>query len=308
MSHQKDDKNMQLAAIDIGSNAIRLIIGEKTETGSLRILKKYREPIRLGAEVFNGGVLSAQIIEQTANAFVQFRGVIDQFQIQKVKAVATSALRDAENKKQLIDLVYEKSKVQIQVITGMEEARLIHSAVQHHIDISKNTVLLIDIGGGSVELTISKNGKPIQSKSFQIGTVRTLDQMRRLKISEQHINLVLSDYMQEILEFMNYSDHIDFAIGTGGNFECMGDLKHLILKKEPKTHLSYLELDEIKMHLKKTTIPDRIEKLKLRPDRADVILIATKITQLILRQAEIQKLIIPYVGLREGILWSMLKN
>ena len=308
MSHQKDDKNMQLAAIDIGSNAIRLIIGEKTETGSLRILKKYREPIRLGAEVFNGGILSQQIIENTAHAFIQFKQVIDQYQIKKIKAVATSALRDAKNKQELIHLVKEKSDISIKVITGIEEAELIHSAVQHQLDISKNTVLLIDIGGGSVELTISKNGKPIQSKSFQIGTVRTLDQMRRLKISEQHINLVLSDYMQEILEFMDYSDHIDFAIGTGGNFECMGDLKHQILKKEPKTHLSYTELDQIKIQLKKMTLPERIEKLKLRPDRADVILIATKITQLILRQAEIQKLIIPYVGLREGILWSMLEN
>ena len=303
---------MQLAAIDIGSNAIRLIIGEKTETGSLRILKKYREPIRLGAEVFNGGILSQQIIEKTADAFVLFRSVIDQYQIKKVKAVATSALRDAKNKQELIQLVKEKSDISIKVITGIEEAQLIHSAVEHQLDISKNTVLLIDIGGGSVELTISKNGKPTQTKSFQIGTVRTLDQMRRLKISEQHINLVLSDYMQEILEFMDSSnqnsDQIDFAIGTGGNFECMGDLKHQLLKKEPKTHLSYIELDQIKNHIKKMTLPERIEKLKLRPDRADVILIATKITQLILRQAEIQKLIIPYVGLREGILWSMFES
>lgn len=292
------------AAVDIGSNAIRLIIC-RMEDGHIHSIKKFREPIRLGGDVFSTGEISENSLQKVVHVFDQFKEEFKKFNVEKVRAVATSAMRDAKNNQTLIKKVWEKTGIKIEIISGQEEAQLIQKAITKHIDLTHHNALLIDIGGGSLELTITKKGKARATKSFQLGTVRVLEKLKSLNLDEQSTGLVLSESLPSIISFLAQERDYEVAIGTGGNLESLGNLKQLILKKDSKTLITQEEVDQILSHLKKTSIPERMQKWKLREDRADVIYVAVYIISVILRQAEIKKLALPYVGLREGIIFAL---
>jgi exopolyphosphatase/guanosine-5'-triphosphate,3'-diphosphate pyrophosphatase len=221
--------------------------------------------------------------------------------------VATSAVREAKNKHQFVEQIFKKSKIQIEVIDGIEEARLIHLAVHKELDLHNKKIMLIDIGGGSVEITFSENGYMSATKSFPMGTVRILDHLQKRHLTEKDLNLIIGDFLEPLIhhiESQQGSHQLDFAVGTGGNLECMGKLRKLILGKTPTTHLTYKELTSILEEVKKISIKDRQAQLDMRPDRVDVIVPAMTLVQTILRLSETQRLVIPGVGLRDGLLWS----
>lgn len=295
------------AAIDIGSNAIRMVVAEHSHNG-LHMVKKYRFPIRLGADVFSNGQIAGKNLKESARTFKKFRELIDKMGVQKVRAVGTSALRDAQNQKAFVELVERKSQIKIEVIDGVEEARIIHTAVKREIDLEQKSALLIDIGGGSIELTFSDNGMMSSTQSFPFGTVRTLEVLRRKKLQEKDMQLILADYLAPLANFLHShvsGRKIDFAIGTGGNLEALGKLKSEFLNSPQRTLISSSELLVIIEKLLKTSVKERIEKLEMRPDRADVIVPAALIVSTILRQAGVEKLLIPHVGLKEGLIWSL---
>jgi exopolyphosphatase / guanosine-5'-triphosphate,3'-diphosphate pyrophosphatase len=303
-----------ISAIDIGSNGIRMIISEvsydaSTKSHVIREIKKIRSPIRLGKEVFLDKPISQQTINDSVETFEHFRNINQKYRVQNCRAVATSALREASNKNEFIEKIQKKSGFKIEVIDGTEEARLIYLAVSREVELKNRRCVLIDVGGGSVEITLSENAKMKQTESFPMGTVRVLDQLIKRKLDENNLKIVVGDYIRPVFEFIDKNDfhhHVDFAIGTGGNLECMARLKWDLLKKSSNTFVTLTELVEIYEKLSKMSIKERIDKLNLRPDRADVILPAIFTVKMILRQCDAHRIFVPRVGLRNGIIWSMI--
>lgn len=300
----------KVSAIDIGSNAIRMMVAEITDTPPfVRIDKKFRAPVRLGHDVFTSGAISPETLEMAKSTFLQFAEKNRQYQVANCRAVATSACREAKNRQDFVDEIRKTTGIEINVIDGTEEGRLIHLAVCKEVDLIGKKTMLIDIGGGSVEVTFSRGTQMSATKSFPMGTVRILENLRKRKMNESHLNIIMGEFLSALSEHIyDQCDHeaVDFAIGTGGNLESLGKLKVQLLKRTPNSFVTLAELTEIIERLRSLSVRDRIEKLKLRPDRADVIVPAALVIQTIMRQAETEKLVIPGVGLRDGIIWSML--
>ncbi|WP_413288582.1 hypothetical protein [Bdellovibrio sp. HCB337] len=300
----------KFSAIDIGSNAIRMIVGElqgPKNNPEMKRIKKFRAPIRLGKDVFMSGVISDKTLHEAQEAFREFAKTNREYKVVRCRAVATSAIREAKNKEVFVQSIHAASKIQVEVIDGVEEARLVHNAIRTQVDLESKRILSIDVGGGSVEITFSERGMMNATESFPMGTVRILDQMNRRKLSEAQINVIMGEFVNPLTNYLDShigAGPLHFAVGTGGNLECMAQLKFKVLKKTPTTYITLKELHEIAEKLKSMTYKERMEKLELRPDRADVILPATLLVLTILRQARVEKIMIPNVGLRDGLLWS----
>ena len=174
----------KIAAIDTGSNAIRLIIANVDENTKVEQLETIRVPVRLGQDVFKNHEFSETTIQSVVDAFIQFKRVIDDFGVSQVKAVATSAMREADNRQILIDRVKRATGIQVEVIIGEEEARLVSMAVANAMQLDDKRVVMVDIGGGSVEITITFGNKIISTNSYQLGTVRLLQNLMRKKNRE----------------------------------------------------------------------------------------------------------------------------
>lgn len=298
----------RLAAVDIGSNAIRLVIGQIDDHGDISVLKKFREPVRLGEDVFSKGEISEKTSEKALAAFIRFRNRIKEGQIKHVRAVATSALREAKNRDEFIASVKKASGLSIEVIDGLEEGRLIYSAVSHRVNLNDKVALLIDIGGGSVELTVVDHGARKATQSFKMGTVRILQLIQQRGLKEGSARLVIDELMGPAREFIAKQTekfHIDIAVGTGGNFETLGKLRVALLHKNSIFSMYSSEVADLAAHLETMSLKERIQFLRLRPDRADVIVPAAHLTRAVMDAAQTEVLVIPYVGLRDGILTEM---
>ncbi len=295
----------RLAAIDVGSNAIRLVIGAIDSHGDISVVKKVREPVRLGEDVFSNGEISDKTLEKATAAFVKFREHLKEGDVKLVKAVATSALREAKNREAFVASIKAASGIQIDVIDGIEEGRMIFGAVSHRVNLNDKVALLIDIGGGSVELSIADHGRPIATQSFKLGTVRLLQQIEKQGLQEKNLRPMIDGLMGPVRDFLKKetgSLHIDVAIGTGGNFETMGKLRVALLHKSSIFSMTAKEVGELAAHLETMSVKERIQFLRLRPDRADVIIPASHVTRAVMELAQVDILAIPYVGLRDGIL------
>lgn len=298
--------SVNFSAIDIGSNAIRMIVGE-VRGDEMILLKKFRAPVRLGRDVFLNGEISEKTLQEASEAFAKFADTNRKFQVKRCRAVATSAVREAKNRDVFVKRILAESKIPVEVIDGVEEARLVHNAIRRSIHLEGKHILSIDIGGGSVEITFSESGMMSATESFPMGTVRILDQMNRRRLNEKQLNILIGEFVVPLTHYLDShvnSGPLHFAVGTGGNLECMLTLKTRMLKKAPSSYLTLKELEQIAERLRALSLKDRIEKLNLRPDRVDVILPAVMLVKTVLRQSRIEKIFIPNVGLRDGLLWS----
>lgn len=289
------------SAIDIGSNAFRLVIAEKVSESQFRILKKERVAVRLGADAFEQGFFSEETMDQAINAFKKFQTLHKKYKVKSYIACATSAMRESKNSSKLIEALQQKAKIKVQVIDGLQEGHLIRQAVYQEVFLNKAKTCFIDIGGGSVEITFNSNGSLLESKSFPMGTVRTL-QMRKTLSVEQNLIRYKKLIGPYILKHLKKTKKFDFAVGTGGNIESLGRLRVQMLGKLPNTRLTLKDLIEMRKRLNQLNLLERIETYQLRPDRADVIIPALDVLILILNLTHIQEIKVPYVGLREGLL------
>lgn len=296
------------SAIDVGSNAIRYIIAEMQPNSPIKVLKKIRVPIRLGKDVFLTGTISSESLEAAEGAFSRFKDLNHKFKVHQCRAVATSASREAQNGKEFVERIRKQTGINIEVIDGTLEGQLVHKAITHELDLNGKNCMGIDVGGGSVEVTFSQGESITSTQSFPLGTVRLLDQMQKNKIGEDGLPLLIGGLIKPLVDHVHsFSDKhkIHSAIGTGGNLESLGRLKIQLLKKTPNTFLTLSELHDILDRLLALNVKQRIEKLDMRPDRADVIVPAAQVVATIMRQAEVEKILIPGVGLRDGLLWDM---
>ncbi len=301
----------KIAAIDVGSNAMRMVVGEVDEAWRVNTLENIRLPVRLGRDVFSKGYLEQETIQQTEEAFLRFKHVADNYGIQRLRAVATSAAREASNGGLLIERVLSASGIEIEVISGEEEARLIHLAVVHALNLKNKRTLLIDIGGGSVEVTISNGQNIISTESYNMGTVRLLEKLDTKDNSKHPFGKLVRDYAEAAryrIERDIGAEKIQVCAATGGNVEEIGRLRQKLLKGDSDRFVTLDELEELIARLNRLSYDERISKLKLRPDRADVILPAAIVLHMIASEAHVKQIAIPNVGLKDGILLDIAED
>jgi len=287
---------MRLAAIDIGSNAARLLISDvKLDSFGNPVFNKLnliRVPLRLGFDVFEKGIISKEkclMVLQTMKAFAHLMKAYD---VQHLKACATSAMRDAGNSNDIIKKIKLETDIEIKVITGDEEANYIYeNHIAENLD-KLHAYLYIDVGGGSTEITFFSEGNLKYKESFNIGTIRLL----KNQVTENNWN-ELKDHIKQ-----NTKSNLPIiAIGSGGNINKIFSLSK---KKEGKP----LSLDLLKDYYKElsaVSLEDRIKLYKLREDRADVIVPALQIYINIMRWAEITEIYVPKIGLADGLIQSL---
>lgn len=284
----------KIAAIDIGSNAMRVAFATFDENKSLKVFKNYRYPIRLGADVFKCGIISKKRIRKTEEAFSEILHKLAKYNITKVHAVATSALRDSKNGKELRESIFNLTGINIETISGDKEAELIKKAIGVIIPFEKKVSLLIDIGGGSTEIIIIKNGVISFVKSYQLGTVRFLND------SPVKIRKTITQMQQDITNTLQ-GEKVDQFIGTGGNLRRMGKLRGLFFNK-PMNQITKVELNKVYSNIKVMNIEQRVKELDMRKDRADVIIPAISIVKSLMATQNIESILLPRVGLKEGVL------
>ncbi|HET8754025.1 MAG TPA: exopolyphosphatase [Salinimicrobium sp.] len=284
------------AAIDIGSNAVRLLIATITEQkGREPIFKKtslVRVPIRLGEDVFDSQKISEENITRMIDTIQAFKLLMRSHKIIRYKACATSAMREAKNGKNVADLIEAETGVKINIIDGNDEAAIIAATDLHELIKNDKTYLYVDVGGGSTEFTLYSNGNTITSKSFKLGTVRLLN-----KSVSEDIWREVEDWVKKTTK--NYIK-IDL-IGSGGNI-------NNIFKSSGKSvgkPLSFLYLSSYYQLLLSFTYEERITELNLNPDRADVIIPAAKIYLSAMKWTRARRIYVPKIGLSDGIVRSL---
>ncbi|HQK97556.1 MAG TPA: exopolyphosphatase [Bacteroidia bacterium] len=282
---------MKFAAIDIGSNAVRLLLCNVYESEVEPVFKKaelVRMPIRLGEDAFRFRKISDEKIEQLAKSMKAFKLLMEVFGAIDYRACATAAMREASNSKEVVDYVKQYSGIDIEVIDGRTEAQIIYSNhIAEHLEHDKS-YLYIDVGGGSTELTVFAENHIVASQSFNLGTIRILHD----QVSKETWNVVKEWVNVNTRNFKPLT-----AIGSGGN---INKIFKMADRKEHKP-LSYDKIKDIYDYLKQFTLEERILQLGLNPDRADVIMPATKIFLTVMKTAEIDKIIVPQIGLSDGI-------
>jgi len=286
-------------AIDIGSNAIRLLIANviiaEDKEPQFKKSSLVRVPIRLGAEVFVGqGMISEYSIQRLIDALNAFELLMKTHHVERFKACATSAMREARNGEEVVQEIFKKTGVQIDIIGGKKEAAIISSTDLNELIEGDNSYLYVDVGGGSTEFTLFSKGKIIQSKSFKMGTVRLLNN-KKLVNKE-----IFADVEKWIKKNTKDLKRISL-IGSGGN---INKLFKMSGRTEGKP-ISYIYLSAQYQFLKRMSFEERISELSLNPDRADVIIPATKIYLSAMKWSNARKIYVPKIGLVDGIIKSL---
>jgi exopolyphosphatase / guanosine-5'-triphosphate,3'-diphosphate pyrophosphatase len=284
---------MRLAAIDIGSNAARLLISDviATETGpQFQKINLVRVPLRLGFDVFDFKEISPEKEDMIMNTMKAYRHLLEAYGVKHLKACATSAMRDAVNAEHIIERVKRETGIEIEVISGDFEATLIYeNHIAENLD-KQHSYLYIDVGGGSTELTFFADGKLIFQKSFNIGTIRLL----KNQVTEEQWD-EMKDFIKK--ETKGHTDDIT-AIGSGGNINKVFSISK---RKEGKP----LHLDLLKDYYKEFSSFSVIERIRiyhLREDRADVIVPALLIYINVMRWANTLEILVPKIGLADGLI------
>ncbi len=284
------------AAIDIGSNAMRLLItniveqeGKETQFNKSALI---RVPIRLGQDAFTVGEITSENIDRMVDAMEAFRLLMKVYKVDKYKACATSAMREAYNGKEVADIIKEKSKIEIAIIDGKQEAAIIASSDLHNFIVTDKTYLYVDVGGGSTEFSLFSDGKMVASKSFKNGTVRLLNDMVN-EVVWQEIEKWITTNCEPFEEIT--------LIGSGGNINKLFKLSG----KQQDKPLSFLYLNSQYQYLSSLTYEQRIAELGLNTDRADVIIPATRIYLNAMKWSGARQIYVPKIGLSDGIVKAM---
>ena len=294
-------KIKKYGAIDIGSNAIRLLVSNvivsKEKEPQFKKSSLVRVPIRLGADAFVAGKISDENVTRMIKAMESFKLLMDIHGVERYKACATSAMREAENGVDVANTIYNKTGVKIDIIGGKEEAAIISSTDLNELIEGDNSYLYVDVGGGSTEFTVFSEGKIINSKSFKMGTVRLLNNKKSVN-KEMYANV--EKWIKKNTKDLKKVS----LIGSGGN---INKLFKMSGRTEGKP-ISYIYLNAQYQFLKQMSYNERVSELSLNPDRADVIIPATKIYLSAMKWSGASKIFVPKIGLSDGIIKSLFYN
>lgn len=288
---------MKLAAIDIGSNAIRLQISTILERENKILFKKLeyvRFPLRLGHDVFSTNHISKASMEKFKKLMRVYKLLLELYEVDDYMFCATSAMRESENGEELARQVKDELGITINIIDGHLEADLINKAIASYLH--DETYLHIDVGGGSTELNLFANGKKVKTRSFKVGSVRILE--------HNDSPVMWTDMEKWVKDNVKKEYGKVTAVGTGGNISKIFELA----KKKPGQAVSLKKVKETKKMIEGFTIEQRIYELQMNPDRADVIVPASDIYIKVMEWAHALNIIVPDVGLKDGILLLLLEK
>lgn len=289
-------KIKKYAAIDIGSNAMRLLVaniieedGKETQFSKSALV---RVPIRLGQDVFTVGTISDENMDRMVDAMKAFKLLMKVHKVEKYKACATSAMREALNAKEVVATIKSKSDIKIEIINGRKEAAILASTDLHYLLKTESNYLYVDVGGGSTEFSLFSNGKMIASKSFKAGTVRLLNEAVESTIWHE-----MEDWIKTtVKDFENIN-----LIGSGGNIN-----KIFKMSGKPQDKpLSYIYLNSQYAFLTSLSYEQRISDLGLNADRADVIVPALKVYLNAMKWSSARSIHVPKIGLSDGIVKAL---
>jgi len=295
---------MKLAAIDIGTNAVRLQISsvlnvqEQGESAvKFKKLEYIRFPLRLGTNVFKNQKITPKKVKKLSKLLRAFKILLKLYKVDETIICATAAIREAENGKQIVKHIKDKLGLEIEIITGKDEADMISKVILNKLD-NKN-YLHIDVGGGSTELNLYVNKEKVASSSFKIGTVRML----KGKIKPERWEK-MGKWINENVK----SDYLPItAIGTGGSISKISDLlrENFSDQEVENKTISFKSIKQVQQYLMRFTEEERINKLMLNPDRADVIIPASNIYLSVMKWAKAEKIMVPEVGLKDGMIQAL---
>ncbi|KAB7726137.1 phosphatase [Rudanella paleaurantiibacter] len=281
---------MKIAAIDIGSNAARLQISTVLHNDGIVSFKKVeyvRFPLRLGHDVFTFGELTPDSEERTTKLMQVYKLLMELHEVEHYMACATSAMRESSNGPEIAERIRRNTGIHIHIIDGQQEAELINNVVVQALD--ERQFLHIDVGGGSTELNLYQNRRKLNSRSFKIGSVRLLEG-KETKGAWGKIQTWIDDNVDRSREVI--------AVGTGGNISKIFNL----VSKTSDTTTTLADIERMKDYIAGFSLEDRINKLRLNADRADVIVPASEIYISVMKWAGAQEIIVPDLGLKDGIL------
>lgn len=292
--NENETRKTNYAAIDIGSNAVRLLIKEiKEEQGKAHFSKvlMLRVPLRLGFDVFDIGKISEKKEKNMIRLMKAFRHLMKIYDVKHCRACATSAMRDAKNGMDIIKQIEKKTGVHIDIIDGQEEAKIIYNNHVEHMEDQKGNYMYVDVGGGSTEINLLSEGQLVCIRSYNIGTVRMLN--NAVKDSEWER---LKNDLAELAKSYPQTN----IIGSGGNINKLYRLADKKNKKKMTMQVSVLQ--ELHTRLKALSLEERMEQFGMKPDRADVIIPAGEIFLTIANIIGASYIHVPVIGLSDGII------
>ncbi len=285
---------MKFAAIDVGSNAVRLLLAKVEEESVHPVYEKvalFRMPIRLGEDAFPHKRISEEKIQQLVKTMIGFKYLMDAFEPADYMACATSAMREASNNREIVDLIHKRSEIDLSIISGKREAEIIYTNHVERIagNHGQGCHLYVDVGGGSTEIIVFDEYRIMESRSFDIGSIRiheglvTRRDWEDMKLWVKHV----SSRYQPIS-----------AVGSGGNVNFLYSMS----KTKDGEPFEYNKLKKLNSYIRSFTIEQRISELNIRPDRADLIVPAAKIYLSVMKWSGITDMFVPQMGLADGII------
>jgi len=299
-----------IAAIDAGSNAIRLVIVEAASPKSYKELKNERVALRLGHHAFTQRRFDGHTIDQAVEVFRRFKSRMNQHNVQRYRAVATSAARDARNRDVLIDRIYRTSGIRLEVIDGPEEARLVRSAVLSAVGNSVSPRVVADLGGGSLQINFLKDGSLEHAASLSLGTVRLMEKYEiQGAMSEQQVGLIRERTLTIFRRFLPRGRQPSAwpAVWCGGNAEALA----AIAPGQPVHGIPTIDLALLQRKLRRIIrldVPGRMDAFLVRKDRAEVMAIAGIVFVTLGRWLHLTRALVPGVGVKEGVLKDVLRS
>ncbi|WP_026898463.1 Ppx/GppA phosphatase family protein [Daejeonella oryzae] len=289
---------MRYAAIDIGSNAVRLLIADIIKNDDEITFKKntlIRVPLRLGDDAFLDKRISVKKSEDLVKTMTAFKHLMDVYKVEDYMACATSAMREARNGAELVSQIKEMANLNLEIVEGQREANIIYSShIEQHLERKKN-YLYIDVGGGSTELSVFCDGEMISSRSFNLGGIRILDNQDKDETWAE-----MKEWVKE--QAKTYKNLL--GIGTGGNINKLFKMSD----EKDGTPLTFTKLKDLHTYLISYSLKDRIKVLGLNNDRADVIIPASEIYLTVMKWAGVKNIFVPRVGLVDGIIQLLIEK
>jgi len=301
---------LHLAAIDAGSNAIRLVIARASSPSRIEILKTERYPLRLGRSVFVKHRFEPKTIKRGVEAFQHFRRLLDRYGVTRYRAVATSATREARNRREFLERVRREARITVDVIGSAEEARLVRSAVHRVLGTDLSPRMILDLGGGSLDLDLLQQGELEHSVGLPLGTVRLMETYDlRGTVSEEDIRRLRAHIVNVLESSLPGRPNLEgaVAVACGGNAEALANLAPgPLLRGIPTMNLRVLR--ERLWEMAGLSVPKRMKTYRVREDRADVMAIAAIVFSTLGRWYGASRFLVPGVGVREGILHELVRE
>lgn len=296
---------MRLASIDIGSNAIRLFVGQAGKNGRVRVLEDQRASVRLGKDAFSAGYIRPMTQSELEKALKSFRQICDQLGVEKIRAVGTSALRDSSNSDKVIRRLKDRTGINVELINGRREAALLHKAVSHSLNIRDKNAVLIDMGGGSLEVVLSRKGRLVTKESLPLGSVRLLSRVKSQGRYEDFAHWVRTPLYRLRFQLLGRQQvPLELLVGTGGNLRALGKLCFRLGLSRSRSRFHRSHLETLVERLFRLNLNQRMKRFQLKKDRADVILPAAVVTLELMRIFEMNEISVPNVGLKNGLFWE----